>query len=94
LINNLVMSVILSPILIRSLKARIQRMKIDYAATLSSEQISKPPVGKAGGLILLAIVIAVYLVMMAPALTQLAPLNNTVLVAASILLTILSLVLL
>lgn len=94
LINNVVMSLILSPLMIRTLRARIEGMRITYTQILSPEDISRSLMGKSGPVILFIIALAVYIVMMVPSLSHMLPLNRPVLVASSAVLTIFSLLLL
>lgn len=68
LINNVVMSVILAPLLIRGLQKRIQQMKLLYTQILDPQQISSPLIGKAGAIIFLILLAAAYLAMMIPGL--------------------------
>ncbi len=67
LLNNILMSFILAPLLIRGLDKRIRQMKLSYEQLLESDQISKPLFGIAGSLMLLVLVILVYACMMVPA---------------------------
>lgn len=94
LINNIVMSLLLAPFLIRALEGRILRMKLGYRETLEPQEISPSYPGRAGAVILFVIAMAVYVFMMVPAIAHLLPMSNTLLIATSIALTVLSIVLL
>lgn len=93
LLNNIVMSLILAPLLVSALRGRIQRMKISYNHLLQSNEISPARAGKAGAVILLLLVVAIYIVMMVPAAASL-DFGKRFQLAASLLLTLLSLLLL
>ena len=94
LLNNVVMSLILAPLLIRGLQGRIRRMKSGYLQTLEAQEVSRPLFGKAGAAILSVLALAVYVIMMSPALGRSFVSGAALQMALSILLTALSLILL
>jgi energy-coupling factor transport system substrate-specific component len=69
LLNNMLMSFVLAPFLIRGLDKRVRQMKLNYEQLLDAEQFSKPLLGILGSIILLAICVVIYIVMMFPAST-------------------------
>lgn len=94
LLNNIVMSLILAPILIHTLKRRIRAMKMNYDQILEESAISIPVAGKLGAVILFVAVVAVYALMMVPALGGSLAANGIFQAACSVLLTLASLLLL
>ena len=94
LLNNIVMSLILAPLLIRGLQGRIRGMKMGYMQTLEAAQISRPLFGKAGAVFLFAVAVAIYAIMMVPSIGQSLASSAKFQMASSIGLTILSLLLL
>lgn len=94
LLNNIVMSLILAPLLIRGLHPRIQRMKTGYTQTMDAREISPALFGKAGAIALAVVVVAVYVIMMVPAVGHSLASSAAFQMASSILLTVLALLLL
>jgi energy-coupling factor transport system substrate-specific component len=76
LLNNILMSFILAPLLIRGLDKRIRQMKLNYEQLLSTDQISKPLLGAAGPVILLLLVASIYACKMIPAFAGSIASNN------------------
>jgi len=73
-LNNVVVSVLLAPLLIRALDKRIKQMRLGYNQLLDSSQISSPLLGGAGSIIVLLLLLAVYGLMMVPSWMQSIPL--------------------
>jgi energy-coupling factor transport system substrate-specific component len=94
LLNNVLMSFILAPLLIRGLDKRIRQMKLNYEQLLEPDQISKPLFGIAGSLLLFVLVALVYACMMVPAFAGSLAASNWFELAAVIILVIASLLLL
>jgi energy-coupling factor transport system substrate-specific component len=70
LLNNLVVSIVLAPILIRTLEKRIQQLGLNYTQVLNSEDISRPLLRQIGPVIILALAVLIYAVFMIPSLGQ------------------------
>jgi energy-coupling factor transport system substrate-specific component len=94
LLNNILMSFILAPLLIRGLDKRIRQMKLNYEQLLEPEQISKPTFGVFGSLILLILIALIYACMMIPAFAGSIAGNAWFEIAAVIVIILASLVLL
>jgi energy-coupling factor transport system substrate-specific component len=93
-LNNFLMSLLLAPVLIRTLRDRIHHMNLSYTQLLEPDQISRPLLGKAGPPIILAVMILIYLLMMNPALLSSIHLNpSKFALLASVILPILALLL-
>ena len=94
LMNNIVMSLVLAPLLVKALQKRIRGMKMEYTQILGEGAVSRPVAGKAGALILLIAAGIIYAVMMIPAFGQSAAASPAFQFAASLALILASLVLL
>jgi energy-coupling factor transport system substrate-specific component len=67
-LNNVLMSLILVPLLIRGLGKRIRGMRLDYEQVLQSQDISSA--GKTGPIIVLALTVVFYVAMMIPGVRE------------------------
>jgi energy-coupling factor transport system substrate-specific component len=96
-INNLGVSLLLAPLLIKALEKRVRQMRLSYDQVLEPGQISRPPIKHAGLLMVVLLMLAIYTLMMAPSLMQLLPLASQhpggFRIGAAALLTILALLL-
>ena len=94
-INNMIVSIILVPLLMRALGKRIVEMKLSYAQILSPEEISNPPLRSAGAIIVTAVLFLFYAIMMVPGLLESLPIApNMFKIGGSVLLTLVALLLL
>jgi len=93
LINNCVVSFVLVPLLVPFLEKRIQRLKLGYTQIMDPSEISGSLTGKAGPVILLAIVLFVGAITIIPSMAQALPIK-TIELAVSLLLPIVALLLL
>ena len=83
-LNNILVSLVLAPLLIRALSKRIRAMKLTYEQILPADQIS--PTRKIGPVIVLILVLLIYALLMVPALHSAIPVGKTVFEIASALL--------
>ncbi len=69
-LNNLVVSIVLAPILIRTLDKRIHQLGLNYTQLLDPADISRPLLRQVGPVIVLAIAIVIYAFFMIPSFAQ------------------------
>lgn len=87
-LNNLLVSLVLAPLLIRALSKRIRAMKLTYEQILPAEQISGT--NKAGPVIVFLLILLIYALMMVPSLHSAVPLGKSIFQIASALLLVLA----
>lgn len=92
-LNNFLMSLLLAPLLIRTLRQRIHHMNLSYSQILELQEISKPPLGRAGPILVCVLMLSVYLLIMNPSFLSFMGPTPFALIA-SVLLPILALLLL
>ena len=91
-LNNILVSLILSPLLIRALGKRIREMKLTYEQILSPQEIS--PVRKIGPIVVFALTLVIYAAMMIPSIREAVPMDkNQFQIASCVILFIASIVL-
>jgi energy-coupling factor transport system substrate-specific component len=91
-LNNVLVSLVLAPLLIRALNKRIRAMKLTYEQILPGDQIS--PTKKVGPVIVLLLILLIYACMMVPSLHSALPLSKNIFeIASALLLVIASLLL-
>jgi energy-coupling factor transport system substrate-specific component len=83
-LNNVLVSLVLAPLLIRALGKRIRAMKLTYEQVLPPEQISGTL--KVGPIIVLILILCIYAFMMIPSLHAAIPVGKNVFQIASALL--------
>jgi energy-coupling factor transport system substrate-specific component len=69
-LNNVIVSIVLAPILIRTLNKRIQRLGLSYTQLLDPSDISRPILGKLGPVIVFLIAAVIYAIFMVPSLSS------------------------
>lgn len=67
-LNNVIVSIVLAPILIRTLDKRIRQLGLTYTQLLDSEDISRPLLKGAGPIIVLLLASIIYAIFMVPSL--------------------------
>ena len=72
-LNNLLVSILLVPLLIRTLEKRIRQLKLGYSQMLESQEISSPLLKGAGTILVFALMLLIYALLMIPSLTKFAP---------------------
>jgi energy-coupling factor transport system substrate-specific component len=65
-LNNIAVSIVLAPVLIRTLDKRIYQLGLNYTQLLEAEDISRSPLKRVGPLIVLALAVLIYAFFMLP----------------------------
>ena len=93
-LNNVLVSSILAPILVRALQKRVWQMKFSYTQILKPEDVSSPVLKFAGAFVATALLVIVYIVLVFPSFLPMAPQNIKLFeLIASIVLTLAALIL-
>jgi energy-coupling factor transport system substrate-specific component len=93
-LNNVLVSAVLAPILVRTLQKRVWQMKFSYTQIMNPEDISPPVLKFAGAFIATALLVIVYTMLVFPSLLPMTPQNTKLFeLIASIILTLAALIL-
>jgi energy-coupling factor transport system substrate-specific component len=69
-LNNVLVSIVLAPLLIRTLDKRVERLKLKYTQLLEPGDFSRPLLGKIGPVVVFVIAVLIYAILMFPSLSH------------------------